>query len=258
MFNNASDSKYIFKKYIYIFFSLCFILNNGILFAGHAKNFQEAKKQARIIWSSNPETIYCGCKFDEQLNIDHKGCGYEPRENRRANIVEWEHLVPASWFGKQRECWREAICEKKNGKKYKGRKCCEKIDAEFRKMYTDLHNIAPSIGEVNQARNDYRFGEFYPESSEQKYNFHGCKIIIDTKYRVVEPRDEVKGMIARAHLYMADEYQFNLSENQNVMFHHWNKIYPPSEWEIQWNQLIKEIQGNNNTFISNYTESTRP
>lgn len=254
MLKNTFYSNYIFKKLIYSFFSILFILSSGNLLAEHPKSFQEAKKQARIIWSSNPETIYCGCKFDEHLNVDHKSCGYDPRESRRANIVEWEHLVPASWFGKQRECWREPICEKKNGKKYKGRKCCEKIDAEFRKMYTDLHNIAPSIGEVNQARNDYRFGQFYPESREQKYNFHGCKIIVNTQYRIVEPRDEVKGLIARAHLYMASTYPFKLSANQEEMFSRWNKAYPPSDWEIKWNMKVREVQGNDNTYISNYAE----
>ncbi|MBN9289508.1 MAG: hypothetical protein BGO43_13120 [Gammaproteobacteria bacterium 39-13] len=237
-----------------LIFVACFLVFINIAKAEHPKNFQESKKIARIIWASNPETIYCGCKYDEQLNVDHQSCGYEPREGRRANRVEWEHLVPASWLGKQRECWREPICEKKNGKKYKGRKCCEKIDSEFRKMHTDLHNIVPAIGEVNQARNDYRFGEFYQESREQKYNFHGCKIIIDTKYRVVEPRDEVKGMIARAHLYLANTYSFKLSANQEEMFKRWNKTYPPSDWEVKWNMKVKEAQGNDNIYISKYAE----
>lgn len=122
-------------------------------------------------------------------------------------------------------------------------------------MYTDLHNIVPAIGEVNQARNDYRFGEFYPESREQKYNFHGCKIIIDTKYRIVEPRDEVKGLIARAHLYMASTYPFKLSVNQEEMFNRWNKTYPPTLWEIQWNNTIREIQGNDNFYITKHLET---
>jgi deoxyribonuclease-1 len=155
------------KKFISFALTLHLAIFSSTLIAEHPKNFQEAKKQARIIWSSHPETIYCGCKYDKQLNIDHKSCGYEPEERKRANKVEWEHLVPASWFGKQKECWREPICEKKNGKKYKGRKCCEKIDGEFRKMHSDLHNLVPAIGEVNQARSDYRFGEIYPESREQ-------------------------------------------------------------------------------------------
>lgn len=245
----------MFKKLISCALLLHLIIFSTVLLAEHPKNFQEAKRYARIIWSSNPETIYCGCKFDEQLNIDHKSCGYEPRDSKRANKIEWEHLVPASWFGRQRECWREPLCEKKNGKRYKGRKCCEKIDAEFRKMYTDLHNIVPAIGEVNQARNDYRFGEFYPESRGQKYNFHGCKIIIDTKYRIVEPRDEVKGLIARAHLYMASTYPFKLSVNQEEMFNRWNKTYPPTLWEIQWNNKIREVQGNDNFYITKHLET---
>lgn len=239
----------MFKRYSLVFILL---LISFQICAEHPKTFQDAKKQAKLIWLDYPETIYCGCKFDSQLNVDHGSCSYTPGDNKRANRVEWEHLVPASWFGRQRECWREPICEKKNGKKYKGRKCCEKIDQEFRKMHTDLHNIVPAIGEVNQARNDYRFGEFYPESREQKYNFHGCRIIIDQKYRVVEPRDEVKGLIARAHLYMADTYSFKLSENQLEMYKRWNRVYPPSSWEAEWNRKVKEIQGNDNLYIAEH------
>lgn len=63
--------------------------------AENAKSFQEIKKQAKIILSDHPESIYCGCTFDNQLRIDHKSCGYEPGE-RRALKIEWEHLVPAS------------------------------------------------------------------------------------------------------------------------------------------------------------------
>lgn len=103
------------KKFISFALSLHLILLSSVILAEHPKNFQEAKKYARIIWSSNPETIYCGCKYDNQLNVDHQSCGYEPRDSKRANKIEWEHLVPASWFGRQRECWREPLCEKKNG-----------------------------------------------------------------------------------------------------------------------------------------------
>ncbi|MCS5710533.1 endonuclease [Candidatus Berkiella aquae] len=240
------------KKHLRIFLFLNLFLMIFPLAAEHPKSFQEAKKQAKLIWLDYPETLYCGCKFDSQLNVDHGSCSYTPGDSRRAHRVEWEHLVPASWFGKQRECWREPICEVKEGKKYKGRKCCEKSDKEFRKMYTDLHNLVPSVGEVNQARNDYRFGEFYPESKEQKYNFHGCKIIIDTRYRVVEPRDEAKGLIARAHLYMADTYAFKLSDTQEKMYQRWNKKYPPSQWEVEWNKKVKAVQGNDNEYISQY------
>ena len=244
----------MFKKLISFVILAHLVLFSTILLAGHPQNFQEAKKQAQIIWSANPVTIYCGCRYDNHLNVEHQSCGYDPKDCKRANKVEWGHLILASWLGRQRPCWRESLCENKKGKKYKGRKCCEKIDAEYRKMYTDLHNLVPVIGEVNQARNDYRFGEFYPENREQKYNFHGCKIIINSQYRVIEPRDEVKGLIARAHLYMADTYSFKLSKNQERMFVQWNRSFPPSDWEIEWNRNVKEIQGNDNLYITKYAE----
>jgi deoxyribonuclease I len=242
------------KHFKYSLLILPLLLITTMLWAAHPTSFQEAKKQARIIWSHHPETVYCGCKFDKRLNINHKSCGYLPGRTPRAYKVEWEHIVPVSWFGRQRACWRELICEKDNGKKYKGRDCCERVDPEFRKMYTYLHNLIPVIGEVNQARHNYRFGEFNIKGKWERYNFHGCKIIIDGSHRIVEPRNEAKGLVARANLYMMQTYKLKLSPKQKQMFNRWNKSYPPSAWELEWNNRVKDVQGNDNAYITEYTQ----
>jgi deoxyribonuclease I len=165
-------------------------------YAEHAKNFTEAKKMARTIWAEEPYTLYCGCKFDKQSAIDFKSCGYVPGDMRRAKRVEWEHIVPASWLGRQRPCWREPLCTTKKGKKYKGRKCCEKIDSVFRKAHADLYNLAPAIGEVNAARRDYRFSVMGLTPRDNSFN--GCNLLISQQSRAVEPSEAAKGMIARA------------------------------------------------------------
>lgn len=228
------------------------LLYTHITCASHPKDFSEAKKQARILWAEHRTSFYCGCKFDKQLNVDLPSCDYIPQDFQKAKHIEWEHLLPVSWFGKQRPCWKQRLCTKHNGKKYKGRRCCEKIDKQFKKMASDLYNLVPAIGEVNAARSNYRFTEFYP--TERTY-FQGCAITIDPYYRAVEPADHLKGWIARAHLYMENRYQAKLSKAQQTRFHYWNKTYPPSAWEKEWNQRVGAIQGQDNPFISQYEKS---
>jgi deoxyribonuclease-1 len=41
------------------------------------RNFQEAKKIARIIFSENPVTLYCQCRYDASFKVDLASCGME-------------------------------------------------------------------------------------------------------------------------------------------------------------------------------------
>ena len=75
----------------------------------------------------------------------------------RAHRLEWEHMMPAENFGRHFKCWREPLCISQSGKRYRGRKCCEKIDAQFQKTEAELYNLWPAIGLVNQARSNYCF-----------------------------------------------------------------------------------------------------
>ena len=222
--------------------------SSGYSLDGQAQTFREVKQQAKAIWQDHRITFYCGCTFNKQMSVNHASCGYQPLDRQRAKRVEWEHLVPVSWFGHQRPCWREPLCKNKKGKYYYGRDCCEKIDPEFRKMYFDLHNLVPAIGEVNKARQNYRFVDLHL----QKKYFQGCELYINDDLRIVVPKDKLKGVIARAHLYMAKQYGFKLSRAQRTLFKKWHRQYPPSNWEKQWNQRVRIVQGTDNTYISRF------
>ena len=67
---------------------------------------------------------------------------------RRASCIECEHVMPAENFGRHLQCWR-------NG----GRKECKK-DVTFNTIKGDLHNLQPSIDEVNGDRSNYRYSQF--------------------------------------------------------------------------------------------------
>ena len=115
---------------------------NISVFARSPKNFSIAKQELRRIFSFNRETLYCGWKYDKYNHINLKSCGMSSAKNfKRAQRVEWEHIVPASYFGQFR-CWREKICSAKRGKKYKGRKCCEKTSFKFRAAESELYNLS--------------------------------------------------------------------------------------------------------------------
>ncbi len=231
----------------------CFTLVLGLLIIlspyvrAYPDNFQEAKKVAKTLWSSH-RTFYCGCSYNQYGIIDFESCDYVPIDERKDKRITWEHVVPVSWFGRKLPCWDEGGCQLKNGKSFRGRECCRKMDKRFREMEADLHNLVPSIRSVNMARKNYVFGEYYSPQREKHY-YHKCRIIIDDKYQVVEPCDEVKGAIARIHFYMSKKYDIPLTEQQKRLLTDWDKRFPAKEWEKTWNVNVAQIQGNLNEYV---------
>lgn len=215
-----------------------------VLECGASPNsFSQAKIIAGEVFAQHPLTIYCGCEFHGK-NIDLASCGMnEAQKNKRAHRVEWEHIVAAEHFGQQFECWRKPLCSK-NGKSYKGRACCERIEPRFKEMEAELYNLWPEVGLINQARSNYRFG-FVPTVSNQ----YGCAIKIDKKNRRVEPSDAAKGIVARAYLFMEHRYHLKLSDSQKRIFIVWHKQFPPSQWEIKWAQEVAKLEGYSNSYI---------
>ena len=232
--------------FVHIFFTLIIgLLFTTASYAEPPKDFSEAKKIARYLFREHPITLYCGCPYQKDSAIDWDACGYQPgRLRKRAKRMEWEHIVPAHAFGKNRSCWI-GHCDK-NAKCCKGRPCCQARDTDFNKMEADLHNLYPAIGEINAVRSNYQFKDL----PNTPYRYYGkCLLKIDHKYRLIEPRPEAKGLIARAYLYMHQEYQVPLSSEERSQFERWSREHPADAWEKDWNQRVKVIQGNENTYI---------
>lgn len=230
------------QKIIKIFI-LLFIFAVAQVWAQAPQNFQQAKKIAKMIWEEQRESFYCSCRYDKLGQIDLKSCDYRPSDPRKSKKITWEHVVPASWYGRGRDCWQGQTCATTEGGTYGGRNCCRKRDDQFRQMEADLFNLVPAIAEINTARSDYVYGEFYHvDKNSFKYRSFGCDLIIDEYYKVVEPRDEVKGMIARIHFYMARRYGLLLSPQQQRLMEDWQKRFPPNEWEKSWVQKVVQWQ----------------
>lgn len=208
-------------------------------------NFDAAKAIAKneIFYdqaSSKQGELYCGCKWEwtgkSGGRIDPKSCGYETRaQQNRADRIEWEHIVPAWTFGHQRQCWQ-------NG----GRKNCIANDPVFRVMEADLFNVYPSVGEVNGDRSNYQYGMVTGVAPQ----YGACTTRIDFKGRAAEPRDEAKGIAARATFYMYDRYGLSMSRQQQQLLMAWNRQYPVTAWETEWNNRIAKVIGHPNPFIN--------
>ena len=68
-------------------------------------SFSKSKKLLLKLYKDNPVTLYCGCSFKgKKPNLS--SCGYIPKkDNKRANRIEWEHVVPAHSFGQSFSEW---------------------------------------------------------------------------------------------------------------------------------------------------------
>jgi len=227
-----------------------------VAIANPPTNFNEAKEIASHIFSTNPITLYCGCHYNPLTNqVNLQSCGMQSAAViPRANYLEWEHMMPAENFGKHLYCWRETICKSRGGKHYRGRKCCDKISAIFRRMEAELYNLWPAVGLINGARSNYRYSEL-PNADFNDHTFYGCPIFIDKSLKKVEPRDEAKGIVARANLFMVQKYHIKLSVSQKRLFETWNKKYPPTAWEKTWAYQVASVEGYTNPFIAQDGES---
>ena len=75
------------------------------------------------------------------------------------------------------------------------------------------------------------------------------------KNGIFEPRDEVKGDVARILFYLmiryneADSYKLTTVATSVEMLLRWNEADPVDSWEMNRNNVIEGIQGNRNPFI---------
>jgi len=207
--------------------------------AQKGRSWNDTKELISEVYQDKQTTFYCGCRYHKsygKLRVAIRDCGYRIRKNAdRAMRVEWEHIVPAWWLGKQIRCWDRG-----------GRAGCWKRSPKFRRALTDLHNLAPAIGEVNGDRNNYRFAEL----PGRAWQYGNCDFKVDFKAKKARPRPEIRGDIARTYFYMSDKYKLRMSKQQRRMFAVWDKQDPIDEWEIEKNRRIAEITGVENDYIT--------
>lgn len=225
-------------------------------FATPPTTFSEAKvvaKQKIYLDQANSALgeLYCGCKWTwvgkSGGRIDPESCGYQTRKQQnRAERTEWEHIVPAFTLGNQRQCWKSG-----------GRENCVDKDPVFRAMEANLFNLYPSVGEVNGDRSNFNYGM----ASGVAPQYGQCTTRVDFNQRAAEPRDEVKGLVARTTFYMFDRYKLNMSRQQQQLLMAWDKQHPVSAWEKERNRRIAAVMGHSNPFVTgerHWTQGYKP
>lgn len=211
-------------------------------------SFNKAKKLLeREVYFDYRVTIYCNALFDEEKNITIPKGFVAPKHEKRSKRIEWEHIVPAENFGRTFLEWREGDPQCVNkGKPFKGRRCAEKVNKDYRYMQADMYNLYPAIGSVNAMRSNMNFqmiGDSIPAT------FGTCQMkIVDNK---VEPPITARGQIARTYKYMADAYspRYRMSRQQTQLMDAWDRMYPVTEWECTRAKRIESIQKNENKFV---------
>lgn len=208
-------------------------------------DFSEAKRLLRqYVYADQNHTergtFYCGCQWEwvgkSGGKVNQESCGFQTLTMRdRASRIEWEHVMPISAVGQQRQCWR-------NG----GRENCQQTDPVFNMMEADLHNLVPSVGTVNALRSNTNYGM----ATGPSVPLGACATKVGLVMRVVEPRDEVKGEAARISFYMADRYDIRLSERQQKIFMAWNQQFPVTPWEKERDRRIARAMGHHNPFVT--------
>lgn len=206
--------------------------------SGFHQDFRHAKVLLHTRIFNTPALmvdLYCNCTYGRDRVMDWSVCGYRPRANaERGKRLEWEHVVPASFFGQGLACWKDG-----------GRKNCTRTDRGFNDFEGDLHNLRPSVGELNADRSNLPYGDV----AIKKQRYGSCQFYVDGG--LVEPPDSAKGHVARVWLYMAQKYKFTIPPSIAATIQSWHERFPVTDHEREINRRIKAVQGDTNPWIEN-------
>jgi hypothetical protein len=118
-------------------------------------------------------------------------------------------------------------------------------------MEADMHNLVPSIGEINGDRSNFPFGEV---PNEPRAYGKDVDMEVSFKLDLAEAPDNRLGDIARVYLYMNSKYDMPLEQEELKRLISWNNSDQVDEWEIEKNGMVKIHQGDDNPFVSEYKE----
>ncbi|MEZ8737471.1 endonuclease [Vibrio sp. 10N.222.51.E8] len=229
---------------------ILFAFSSSALGAGNTTidSFNKAKRTLeREVYQDHRVTLYCEAQFDAQKNVQHPDGFVTTKHKKRSKKVEWEHVVPAQNFGQAFSEWRDGDeqCVNSKDKSFKGRRCAEKVNKEYRYMQADMHNLFPAIGAVNALRSNYNFTMLPTIKSD----FGSCDMRIYNKK--AQPPVASRGRIARTYMYMEATYpKYQMSKQQRQLMKVWDIQDPVSKWECLRSKRIEKIQGNANTIVN--------
>ncbi|MCL1139696.1 endonuclease [Shewanella pneumatophori] len=176
-----------------------------------------------------------------------------------ASISKYDNQTSGSGAGK----WnREHVWAKSHG-----------FPSDSQWGYTDAHHLRPSDPGINTARSNNDFGACSDTGEEVLFNGQGTGNYLDKTTDCWEPRDEVKGDVARMIMYMDTRYQGTDTATTNMpdlvavdrltttaedsepligtlcTLYAWNKLDAVDSYEQNRNNQVYKYQGNRNPFI---------
>lgn len=222
--NVASSLKKEVNKMRYIIF-FYFLLNTVNAEESFKKNCTDeynssrpkTRKLLREIYS---KTVYCDCDWiKNSTRIKLQECGIKPESvaNSLRNI-QLEHVVPKSWL--------------------------YEIESKDPKACSDPINLYPTVGKANNKRRNYKYGII----SGEDYFLGNCDF--EVKNKIAEPKEVIRGDIARIHFYMSLKYGFKLEKDYLSLLTKWNKADPVSKEECKRNKKLKNLFGKENIFVT--------
>ncbi|MBL8781703.1 MAG: endonuclease [Alphaproteobacteria bacterium] len=194
---------------------------------GGQTTYKTYEDSRRIFWKQiypkGGTELYCAVTFDGA------------RKNPLNQALSVEHVFPA-----------DAIAENEPG-------CTNRTCAAPRaqRAMADLQNLWPALQRVNSSRSNLRYGEIPGEDARRYGEFcpdyergSGAKAI-------VEPRDDIKGDLARTIVYMHFVYGLPLEKAvaDKGLLLDWMSMDPPDAEELRRNALIDRLQGTPNPLL---------
>ncbi|RNC83765.1 MAG: T9SS C-terminal target domain-containing protein [Balneola sp.] len=141
-------------------------------------------------------------------------------------------------------------------------------------MRSDIHHLFPTRVDVNGARSNFRFDEIPDDQTTRWYRGDANQADIPSSNidefselgsERFEPREDLKGNVARAIFYFWTIYQDNSSittdntdneaffEGMKEVLLLWHNLDPVDSLEVARSLEIEEVQGNQNPFIHDTT-----
>lgn len=188
------------------------------------KSYEDTR---RIFWRQmypkGGTELYCAVSFDGA------------RRNPLNQSLSVEHVFPA-----------DAIAENEPG-------CTNRTCAVPRaqRAMADLQNLWPALQRVNSSRSNLRYGELPGEDARRYADFCPDYERGTGSKAIVEPRDDIKGDLARTIVYMHFVYGLPLERaiaDKDLLLD-WMSMDPPDAEEIRRNALIDRLQGTPNPLL---------
>lgn len=199
-------------------------------------SFSTAKAKLKYFYTNVtdvPKTLYSNCNIID-WRVPKGSCIY--LNNVTTISLDFEHVVPASRMKAMVRCSTLP------------REECARINPFYKMCHSNLHNLYPAISVINKTRSDIPFGIVNDNFEYLFGEYIGMKRSLN--FRVIEPGSSVKGIIARATLYMESLGCVELSLKEQAMYHTWNVKHKPKPMELYRNYYIHSVIGASNPFIT--------